>query len=278
MTYQITNNNQFNSIEIKFDCKPSEAVRDALKALKFRWHKVNKIWYGYTDVDTAKKAIDDANAGQVEKKDGSTATWEATREEIRAEYSKIWSGQKMIDFCTNQVAVCAKLPGGELIPIEKRKINTMFCFGESGYDYNEAAKMAAHARTSKEYFKRENMEHYTSTIQSIEEHLQLSGNYLMTIRQSYDDDGCKLRHVVFERITKILDDLGGSAHLENLKLGKVISEAGSGRLYRIVTDEEAKIILDAFNKAAQSHSKKIDAYLKRYGLSKVYSWTYWRDA
>lgn len=60
MTYEITNNTQFNSIEIKFDCKPSEAVRDALKALKFRWHKVKKIWYGYADQSTVAAAIEEA--------------------------------------------------------------------------------------------------------------------------------------------------------------------------------------------------------------------------
>lgn len=60
MTYEITNNTQFNSIEIKFDCKPSEAVRDALKALKFRWHRVKKVWYGYTDQETVTAAIEEA--------------------------------------------------------------------------------------------------------------------------------------------------------------------------------------------------------------------------
>ena len=47
MTYTITNNAKFNSLEITFDGKPSEAVRDALKALKFRWHSLKKCWYGY---------------------------------------------------------------------------------------------------------------------------------------------------------------------------------------------------------------------------------------
>lgn len=47
MTYTITNNDQFNSLEITFDGKPSEAVRNALKALKFRWHSLKKCWYGY---------------------------------------------------------------------------------------------------------------------------------------------------------------------------------------------------------------------------------------
>lgn len=62
MTYTITTNAQFNSLEISFDGKPAQAVRDALKALKFRWHGVKKVWYGYTDEETAKAAIDGAEA------------------------------------------------------------------------------------------------------------------------------------------------------------------------------------------------------------------------
>lgn len=38
MGYIITRNEAFNSLEISFDGKPAEAVRDALKALRFRWH------------------------------------------------------------------------------------------------------------------------------------------------------------------------------------------------------------------------------------------------
>lgn len=56
--YEITKNEQFNSIEIHFDGKPSEAVRAALKALKFRWHGLKGVWYGYTDEETIRKAIE----------------------------------------------------------------------------------------------------------------------------------------------------------------------------------------------------------------------------
>lgn len=58
MTYTIARNATFNSIEITFDGKPAAAVRDALKALKFRWHSVKKVWYGYSDEATVKAAID----------------------------------------------------------------------------------------------------------------------------------------------------------------------------------------------------------------------------
>lgn len=62
-TFKITPNEAFKSLEIAFDGKPSEAVRDALKTLKFRWHGVKKIWYGYTDEETVKTAIENAMKG-----------------------------------------------------------------------------------------------------------------------------------------------------------------------------------------------------------------------
>lgn len=47
MTYEIRQNSKFNSLEVYFDGKPSEEVRDILKANRFRWHSVNRCWYGY---------------------------------------------------------------------------------------------------------------------------------------------------------------------------------------------------------------------------------------
>ena len=57
MTYTIENNAQFGSKEIYFDGKPSEDVRSALKALKFRWHSVKKCWYGYAAASEVVNAI-----------------------------------------------------------------------------------------------------------------------------------------------------------------------------------------------------------------------------
>lgn len=47
MTYRIEENRQFGSREIYFDGKPSAAVRDALKSLKFRWNGKKLCWYGF---------------------------------------------------------------------------------------------------------------------------------------------------------------------------------------------------------------------------------------
>lgn len=63
MKYEITKNEAFNSFEIAFDGKPSDDVRDALKALRYRWHGVKKVWYGYADAETVRTAIENATNG-----------------------------------------------------------------------------------------------------------------------------------------------------------------------------------------------------------------------
>lgn len=57
MTYEITTNTTFNSLEISFDSKPDEKIREALKSLKFRWHNVKKVWYGYADEQALRIAL-----------------------------------------------------------------------------------------------------------------------------------------------------------------------------------------------------------------------------
>lgn len=57
-SYEIRHNNQFNSLEITFDGIPSQAIREGLKALKFRWHAVKKLWYGFAEEETIKSLLD----------------------------------------------------------------------------------------------------------------------------------------------------------------------------------------------------------------------------
>ena len=72
-TYTITPNEAFKSLEITSNGKPSEAVRDALKILKYRWHGVKKVWYGYSDEEAVKTAIENAMNGVKVAKVAKTA-------------------------------------------------------------------------------------------------------------------------------------------------------------------------------------------------------------
>lgn len=67
----ITKNESFNSYELLFDGKPSQAIRDILKSNGYKWHNVRKIWFGYKDITEAlNKALNGDNAVRIELKDG----------------------------------------------------------------------------------------------------------------------------------------------------------------------------------------------------------------
>lgn len=71
--YSIAVNPQFNSIEISFSEKPSEQIREALKALKFRWHGVKRVWYGYSTEAEAREAIEGKGTQDKASKDSKPA-------------------------------------------------------------------------------------------------------------------------------------------------------------------------------------------------------------
>lgn len=288
--YTITKNSEYGSIEIRFSSKPSEAIRDALKLLRFRWNRSKGVWYGFRAAEDVRKALENVGAKQTEQSEQpkaasaepkeSTKAAKIDRDKLRAQFALAYNSPKVIDYCTNQVAAVAELPTGELIVFNKQSIKTRFCFGESGYDYDEAQSAAQNARTSFDYFRDENMADYRREIKAFEDALTMSGRFFATInRTAYtgQKDDCMLRCIEWRRDCDVLNDLGGSAYLEEIP-GQTITEAGSGRKYRVLTAEEIRIILDVVKTAAAAHEKKVEAYLKRYGTSKVHSWTYWRDA
>lgn len=58
--FTITDNAEYGTLEIKFDGKPSETVRNALKAHKFRWHGKKGVWYGKGERSDIVRVLRDA--------------------------------------------------------------------------------------------------------------------------------------------------------------------------------------------------------------------------
>ena len=100
MQYVISSNPNFGSLEIKFSSKPADTVREALKALKFRWNGKRGIWYGYADEDAVKKAITgDATQDAAEQEQPAEATQSADKPQDKPQkqdHIKIyWNGIKI---------------------------------------------------------------------------------------------------------------------------------------------------------------------------------------
>ena len=58
MTYTLTHNSAFGSLEIRFPEVPTPAVRAALKTLRFRWHSRDRYWYGKADENALREQLD----------------------------------------------------------------------------------------------------------------------------------------------------------------------------------------------------------------------------
>lgn len=58
--YTVSENETYHSVEVKFDEKPSEEIRNILKANKFRWNGKRRVWYGKTSQDTITDALENA--------------------------------------------------------------------------------------------------------------------------------------------------------------------------------------------------------------------------
>ena len=55
--FTVSDNVEHGSLEITFESKPSDEVRNVLKENKFRWHKVKKVWFGFADRQTITEAL-----------------------------------------------------------------------------------------------------------------------------------------------------------------------------------------------------------------------------
>lgn len=104
MEYTLTKNADFGSLEITFDGKPAQAIRDALKALRFRWHGVRRVWYGYADEQTTCAALDGANVS------GTVPAANVQNSDQKEQPARV-SSLPSIRFYYNGI----KVDGGELI-------------------------------------------------------------------------------------------------------------------------------------------------------------------
>lgn len=98
-TYAINTN--LNGIEIKFDGKPSEAIRNKLKAIGYRWHKIKMVWYAKQNAERLALAqeLAEFQENQTKSERAAEKNERKTLAEIEKEYYKInddegWHGSK----------------------------------------------------------------------------------------------------------------------------------------------------------------------------------------
>lgn len=190
------------------------------------------------------------------------ANSKAEQAELKQEYldiirAEVWKDQRMLDHCAGKVAHIVRLSNGDILVIEKETIEKDFCFGysDSRYntdDYDRANNMAAHAKSSEEYFISENMEGINRKIALLDGSERTRYKYSLRVQYYGQPENSKL---------KCLDTF----------------DPYDGKEVKEISAEDRALILAGYRIAREDFVKRLNQYLKRYGLSKVHSWSYWQD-
>lgn len=196
---------------------------------------------------------------------------EIYREEL-AQY--VWKKDpKMVKYCVDKTAWYIELPNGLVIPIDKKHIETRFCFGYStcgqGAEYDDAIESASTARKSVTHFIRENMAYYDDLIEWLSDENKRHTNPPF-LRVEY---WSLAPNSIFRSITSSYNY--GEAEKYWYKQGEWVLNGNN--IDYVPTFNELDLIIGGLKIARQIHYKKVMAYLKRYGLSKIDVWTYWVD-
>lgn len=187
---------------------------------------------------------------------------------LRDEFAKVWRrhdgsiDKKMVDYCLKKTSAFMVFDDATVVTFDKPSIERSFCYGygiQCQTDYDDASRMADHASSSFDYFIERNLEGTDA------------GGWMR-----YIDDDC----FPFE---PWLDKRHYTSQSDDCKLGEIRWEHWHKREWcesqgwRRLTDDELHKLYAVLFDEQMRFCKRLKTYLKRYGLSKVRTWTYWAD-
>ena len=187
---------------------------------------------------------------------------------LRTEFEKVWHkrngsiDEKMVKHCISDTSAYMTI-NDLIVTISKPKIQTNFCFGYhanvSWSDYDEASDAAECALTDQDYFIYENLDRTDADaiISNILNEYSWFEPWLDPHHYYTQTDDCKLAEIRWESRDR--------------------SEWAKSQGWRRLTDDELKDYYTLAYEEQVKFLKRLKTYLKRYGMSKVNTWTYWLD-
>lgn len=188
-------------------------------------------------------------------------------EKIKRLIAEYWKSPRMYDYCISKLSNELELENGLILKFEKPSIETHFCYGYSlsnidTESYDNANKNAENATKDVINFINENIAR--SGLQALYNKLKkadtvyysnCNNNGMVSVGSLFDqNDECRFRY-----------DYGENSEYYKRYITGKLSKNDVQKIIAKVAEELQKFV------------KRLNTYLKRYGLSKVHSWSYWRD-
>lgn len=185
------------------------------------------------------------------------------KKEYAALLPDVWGKDtKMIDFCLKKADLLFKTSDGFILEIEKPSIKKHFCFGyrlgDDGTEYREANSAARQAEKDIDFFMAENLQE----LKRIIENLSKKENDYYFQNHYWRQTNNVMKNVVSFYYWNIPADIAKKEYKE----------------YTPVSEKDKSLILAAYKEELKRFTKRLETYLKKYGLSCVHTWSYWVDA
>lgn len=190
------------------------------------------------------------------------------------------TSQKMQEFYKKDLEFAVKL-GNNYLTIDKPRIKKDFCFGygQNGIstkeDIKDACNMARHTRESQEFFINENLEVFYHLTYAIQYHI-------IKLKEGWDK--AQEFYQKNEKLIPYTFTIDTPYLVSYYNYPRVVLEfvnwdrEQDNRIPKVkATAEDLETILSAYNEVIANFKKRLNTYLKKYGLSKVKSWTYLVD-
>lgn len=173
------------------------------------------------------------------------------------------------DYYRKEAGQLVVLSNGGYFVVRKSRIETEFCFGYStdysGHEQSDAEATRSAFAKNGEAFKNANLRAIDETIAGLKFGMCDYQRVPVLVRTEYcgQTEPLNVWELRWTRLCDLLEKYG-PMNEEQIKA-------------KMVSPEDCEIILGAYNAERESLCKRLDAYLKRYGTSKLHTWTYWRD-
>lgn len=149
-----------------------------------------------------------------------------------------------------------KISNGWFYLLDKGSIENKFCFADEGPSYDFYLSLTKDEEKMKQYFIDENIGELEKKLEKIEKN---QGNVIL-MRNGYNFNGLFSCNALVDGE----DDL----RYYNFKENDIFKP----------TSEDVQNILNGIRFQYDQFKKRLDTYLKKYGTSKIHTWTYWENA
>ena len=167
------------------------------------------------------------------------------------------------DYWRKGAGVVTRLSNGAYFNTGRSTIETSFCFG---YDTDYSGHELNDAEAEREAFVSSATAFKDANLQSIDKELR-------QLKEGKDSFwGCDVYPVLVRR-----EYCRQTAEINVFDIRWLRAYEMVDRNLQPMSEEDKAIVIEALTAEREKFSKRLDTYLKRYGTSKLHTWTYWRD-